>query len=309
EDERAALRPMAASLHEFARFSLRLFKDAVLGQSRWVEAILRGPYSLAVGQMGLVDARGAVALYDGTVRVVDCEGREIARFASTDYVGVIAEHVEPWTYLKFPHLRARGWRGFVEGPDSPLYAAGPLARLNVAETMATPEAEQARQELFATLGGRPSGALLANHWARLVEMLYAAERLIALVDDPELSSPEYRVLPDRITGEGVGIVEAMRGTLIHHYTCDEHGICTSANLIVGTTHNNAPIQMVTKKVASELIRPGVVPDAALLDRVEMAFRAFDPCYSCATHFLPGAMPLVARLHRGGRVVAELRRDG
>jgi len=309
EEERAGLQPMAASLMEFARFSVQLFKDAVLAQQRWVETILRGPYALAIGHMGLVDADGAVTFYDGMVRVVDCEGSEIARFAPADYARIIAEHVEPWTYLKFPYLRARGWRGFVEGPDSPVYGAGPLARLNVAEKMATPEAEGARQEMFATLGGRPSGAMLANHWARLVEMLYAAERLNALLDDPEVTSETFRVLPDRITGEGVGIVEAMRGTLIHHYTCDEQGICTGANLVVGTTHNNAPIQMVTKKVATALIRPGVTPDTALLDRIEMAFRAFDPCYSCATHSLPGAMPLVARLHRGGVVVAEIRRDG
>lgn len=309
EEDRARLKPMAAALLEFARFSVRLFKQAVLGQSRWVDAVLRGPYALAIGHLGLVDADGAVTFYDGTLRLVDCEGREIARFAPGEYADVIAEHVEPWTYLKFPFLRARGWRGFVEGPDSPLYGAGPLARLNVAERMATREAEEARQELFATLGGRPSGAMLGHHWARLVEMVFAAERLVALVADPELSSPEFRVLPDRITGEGVGVVEAMRGTLIHHYTCDDQGICTGANLIVGTTHNNAPIQMVTKKVATALIRPGVTPDAALLDRVEMAFRAFDPCYSCATHWLPGAMPLVARLHQRGRVVATLRRPG
>jgi F420-non-reducing hydrogenase large subunit len=125
--------------------------------------------------------------------------------------------------------------------------------------------------------------------------------------DPEITSDEFRILPERITGEGVGIVEAMRGTLTHHYTCDANGICTSANLIVGTTNNNGPIQMVTKKVAQSLIRPGIAPDQRIFNRIEMAFRAFDPCYSCATHALPGQMPLEIRVHRGGVLVETLRR--
>jgi F420-non-reducing hydrogenase large subunit len=142
---------------------------------------------------------------------------------------------------------------------------------------------------------------------RLVEMVQNAEMLERYCDDAEITSDRYRVVPTRITGEGVGIVEAMRGTLTHHYTCDANGICTSANLIVGTTNNNAPIQMVTKKVAQALIRPGQEPDAGILNMVEMAFRAFDPCYSCATHSLPGQMPLRARIYKGGRLYREFGR--
>ena len=118
---------------------------------------------------------------------------------------------------------------------------------------------------------------------------------------------QFRVIPQRVTGEGVGIVEAMRGTLTHHYTCDANGICTSANLIVGTTNNNAPIQMVTRKVAETLIQPGTDPDQGILNMIEMAFRAFDPCYSCATHSMPGQMPLRVRVRRGGEVTHEFRR--
>jgi F420-non-reducing hydrogenase large subunit len=154
--------------------------------------------------------------------------------------------------------------------------------------------------MFSTLGGHPCRALLANHWARLVEMVQNAEMLERYCADPEITSDAYRVVPQRITGEGVGIVEAMRGTLTHHYTCDENGICTSANLIVGTTNNNAPIQMVTKKAAQALIGPGKEPTPAILNMIEMAFRAFDPCYSCATHSLPGRMPLRVEIHKGGR---------
>jgi F420-non-reducing hydrogenase large subunit len=126
--------------------------------------------------------------------------------------------------------------------------------------------------------------------------------------DPEITSDQFRVIPRGITGEGIGIVEAMRGTLTHHYTCDDKGICTSANLIVGTTNNNAPIQMVTKKVARTLIQPGKDPDQGILNMVEMAFRAFDPCYSCATHSLPGKMPLIVRIHKGSEVCREFRRN-
>ena len=126
-------------------------------------------------------------------------------------------------------------------------------------------------------------------------------------DDPEITGDQFRVIPQQVTGEGIGIVEAMRGTLTHHYTCDANAICTSANLIVGTTNNNAPIQMVTRKVAETLIQPGTEPDQGILNMIEMAFRAFDPCYSCATHSMPGEMPLRVRVRRGGEVTHEFRR--
>jgi F420-non-reducing hydrogenase large subunit len=191
--------------------------------------------------------------------------------------------------------------------DSSLYTATPLARLNVADRMATPRAQEAFEEMFATLGKKPCQALLAAHWARLVEMVQNAETLQRYCADPEITGDAYRVVPRQITGEGVGIVEAMRGTLTHHYTCDAKGICTSANLIVGTTNNNAPIHMVTRKAAATLIKPGVEPTEGILNMIEMAFRAFDPCYSCATHSLPGQMPLEVVVHRTGVPDREFRR--
>jgi len=173
--------------------------------------------------------------------------------------------------------------------------------------MATPRAQAAFEEMFATLGGHPCKALLANHWARLVEMVQNAEMLERYCADPDITSDRYRLIPREITGTGIGIVEAMRGTLTHHYTCDPNGICTSANLIVGTTNNNAPIQMVTKKVAQALIAPGKEPDQGILNMIEMAFRAFDPCYSCATHSLPGQMPLEVRIYKGGELFRRFQR--
>ncbi len=301
------IRPMVRELASFAEFSLGLFRDVVLANAAYVDLILHGPYTLDVHSMGLVDERNAPNFYDGQVRVVDFEGKEICRYAPADYHHYVAEHVEPWTYLKFPYLKQRGWRGFKEGLDSSLYSATPLSRLNVADRMATPRAQEAYQEMFETLGGHPCKALLANHWARLVEMVQNVEMLERYCADPEITGDRYRVLPQRITGEGVGIVEAMRGTLTHHYTCDEKGLCTSANLIVGTTNNNAPIQMVTKKAAQALIKPGCEPNQGILNMIEMAFRAFDPCYSCATHSLPGQMPLRAEIYQGGRLYRAFER--
>ena len=307
KEELEKVKPMVEQLYDFAQFSLKLFKDVVLGNSQYVELILKGPYTLDVGSMGLVDENNAVNFYDGKVRVVDAEGKEICKYAPGEYFQHVAEHVESWTYLKFPYLRARGWKGFVEGSDSSIYMATPLARLNVADRMATPRAEEAYQEMFSTLGGKPCKALMAAHWARLVEMVQNAEMLKEYCDDPEITGESFRVVPKRITGEGVGIVEAMRGTLTHHYTCDPNGICMSANLIVGTTNNNAAIHMVTKKAAQYFIKPGKEPTEGILNMIEMAFRSFDPCYSCATHSLPGQMPLEVRIWKNGDLYRHFER--
>jgi F420-non-reducing hydrogenase large subunit len=307
-EELEEIRPLVVQLHDFTQFTLGLFREVVLGNPGYVDLILKGPFALDVHNMGLVDENNAPNFYDGKVRVVDFEGREICKYAPEEYADHVAEHVEPWTYLKFPYLKQRGWKGFVEGIDTSLYCATPLARLNVADRMATPKAQEAYEEMFRTLGQKPCRALLAQHWARLVEMVQNAEMLQRFCDDPEITGTRFRVVPQKITGSGVGIVEAMRGTLTHHYTCDEKGICTSANLIVGTTNNNAPIQMVVKKAARALIQPGKEITEGILNRLEMGFRAFDPCYSCATHTLPGQMPLEVRIYRRGALWRELKRN-
>ena len=219
----------------------------------------------------------------------------------------IAEHVEPWTYLKFPYLKNVGWKGFVDGIDSGVYMATPLSRLNASDGMATPLAQEQYEKFYATLGGKPVHQRLATHWARLIELLYAAERWIELVTDPEITSPNVHTRPTEIPTEGIGIVEAPRGTLTHHYWTDERGVVTKANLIVGTTNNYAPIQMSTHKAATSLIHDGNVNEG-LLNMVEMAFRAYDPCFGCATHSLPGQMPLQVTVRRSdGEPVADLKR--
>jgi len=157
--------------------------------------------------------------------------------------------------------------------------------------MATPLAQAEYERMYSTLGGKPVHATLATHWARVIELLYAAERLMELSLDREITGPNYRTIPTATPDEGVGIVEAPRGTLTHHYITDEHGIVQKVNLIVGTTNNNAAISMSIKKAAQGLIKGGKKISEGLLNKIEMAFRAYDPCFGCATHSLPGRMPL------------------
>src|SRR5574341_32698 len=275
---------------EFALWSLDIFGQIVLGNSAYVDLIVGGAYTQQTYYMGLVDERNHVNFYDGRVRVVDPNGKEFVKYAPADYTQHIAEHVEPYSYLKYPYLKAVGWKGFVDGIDSGMYAATPLSRLNAADGMATPKAQEAYEKLYATLGGKPVHHTLAAHWARLVELLYAAERMVELLEDDEITSPDVRTIPTETPTWGVGIVEAPRGTLTHHYETDEKGILTRVNLIVGTTNNYAPITLSIKKAAASLIHQGVVNDG-ILNMVEMAFRSYDPCFSCATHSLPGQMPL------------------
>ncbi len=157
--------------------------------------------------------------------------------------------------------------------------------------MATPLAQAEYERMYDVLGGKPVDHTLATHWARLIELLYAAEHWVELATDPDITGDEFRVLPTEIPTEGVGEVEAPRGTLTHHYWTDERGILTQVNLIVGTTNNNAPINMSVKKAAQGLIKKGTIITEGLLNTIEMAYRAYDPCMACATHTLPGQMPL------------------
>jgi F420-non-reducing hydrogenase large subunit len=284
---------------EFAEYTLGLFHKAVLGNPETL-ALMRGDtLRLETYSMGLVDAADRVNFYDGRVRVVDPTGREFARFAPGEYLDHVAERVEPWTYVKFPYLKRVGWKGFADGPASGIYRVAPLARLNASAGMATPRAQAEHDRLFDAMGGKPCPYTLAYHWARLVEMLYAAERLLELAEDPGLLDPHVRNLPSRTPAEGIGVVEAPRGTLLHHYRTDGEGILREANLIVGTQNNAAAIHMDVERAAKAFIRRGKVSEG-LLNRVEMAFRAYDPCFSCATHALPGAAPwrIEIRDHRG-----------
>ena len=235
---------------------------------------------------------------------MDPQGNEFVKYSPEQYLDVIAEHVEPWTYLKFPYLKRVGWKGFVTGVDSGVYQATPLSRLNAADGMATPLAQEAYEEFYQTLGGKPVHGTLAMHWARLIELLYAAERMVELATDPEITDPHVRNVPTEKPTEGVGIVEAPRGTLTHHFVTDERGIVQKANLIVGTTNNYAPISISVKKAAEAFVHNGNIQNEGMLNRVEMAFRAYDPCFGCATHSLMGQMPLVVNLRATDGQIVE-----
>jgi F420-non-reducing hydrogenase large subunit len=294
---------------EFSKFSLKIFDDIVLGNKDYVDLIVNGPYALKIHSMGLVDDNNKVNFYDGKVRVVDTEGKELCKYSPHEYQDFVEERVEPWSYLKFPYLKKKGWNGFNEGRDSGVYHATPLSRLNASDGMATPLAQKEFERMYDTLGGKPVHSTLAMHWARLVELLYSAERCLELAEDSVITGKDLRNLPEKVIGEGVGIVEAQRGTLTHHYWTDNKGIVTKVNIIVGTTNNNAAICMSLKKAAQNIIKKGVEVSDGILNMIEMAFRAYDPCFSCATHSLPGEMPLIVNFrNQKGEKIRSIKRD-
>ncbi len=294
EEERQEIEKMAESSVQFAKFSLKLFDDIVLKNKTYLDMILSDPYTLKTYYMGLVDQNNKVNFYDGKVRVVDPQGKEFVKFSSSEYLDVIEEHVEPWTYAKLPYLKKVGWKGLVDGSANGVYRVGPLARLNVSEGMATPLAQQEFERMYEILGGKPVHSTLAFHWARLIELLYAAERALELSRDDEIRSKDLRNSPGS-PGEGVGIIEAARGTLIHHYQLDEEALVKKVNLIVATTNNHPAICMSIRDAAKGLIHGGEV-NQGILNMVEMAFRAYDPCWACATHFAIGQMPLELEIY-------------
>ena len=205
----------------------------------------------------------------------------------------------------------------MDGAESGVYSATPLARLNVSDCLATRHAQEQFQRFYETFGAKkvagryqPVHHRLATHWARLIELIYAAERMKQLATDPEITSPEIRNIPQRVAGNGVGCVEAPRGTPTHHYVTDDRAVLKQVNLVVGTTNNYAAMSMSIKRAAEKFIHTHDVVEEGLLNRVEMAFRLYDPCLSCATHSLPGSMPLVVQIKNPrGEIVKPLRRDG
>ena len=280
------IRKMAENMVNFSKYTLNLFDDIVLKNQKNMDMIFSENFVLKTYYMGTVDEKNRVNFYDGNIRIVNPEGIEVAKFSDVDYQKYIEEQVEPWTYLKFPYLKKIGWKGLVEGKESGVYSAYPLSRFNAAEGMATPLAQEEYEKMFKSLGGKPVHYILAAHWARLIEMMYAAERTLELINDPEITDKNIRPVVTTTPAEGVGHVEAPRGTLIHHYLTDEKGIIKKVNLIVGTTNNYAPMNISIKKAAKSVIKNGKVSESSL-NKIEMALRAYDPCMACATHTWSG----------------------
>ena len=236
--------------------------------------------------MGMVAPDGSLDLYDGALRARDADGRIL--FDQVDYQtydSLIMEEVKPWTYMKFPYLAALG-------PERGWYRVGPLARVQNCDSIPSPFADQERRTLLAYAGERPMHATLGYHWARMIEMLFAAETIKDLLHDDDIEGDELMVSGAR-RREGVGVIEAPRGTLFHHYQVGDDDLVTMANLIVSTTNNNQAMNAAVREVARRYL-DGRELTEGLLNHIEVAIRAYDPCLSCATHAL-GRMPLEVRL--------------
>ncbi|MHC4134407.1 MAG: Ni/Fe hydrogenase subunit alpha [Planctomycetota bacterium] len=282
--DREALLPMAGEALELAKFSIAFAKENIF--PKYVDAV-KTLGVITSGFLGTVSDDGALDLYDGKLRLMGADGSH-EDFASEDYTDHIGEHVEPWTYLKFPYAKQKGPFELEDNAPS-LYRVNSLARMNVADHITTPLA-QAELEGFRENFGRPAQLTLLYHWARLIELLYNAEVVLELLNDPEITSRDTRVPVTPRAARGVGVVEAPRGTLIHDYTTDEDGMLTHVNLVVATCQNNSAINLSVKQAAQALIKNGEY-DQGTLNTVEMAIRAYDPCLSCATHGLDGRLPV------------------
>ena len=294
EEEQAEIRSMATSCLEFAKTTLAVFHEVLLKDDTYKRFISEQAQMLPTYYMGLVDEDGSPNFYDGEVRIVGPDGSLFAQVPAAEILDHIAERTEPWTYVKIPYLKNVGWKGFVPGADSGIYRVGPLARVNVCSQIGTPLAQEQYEKYLDYFGGGPVHATFAYHWARLIEMLSAAERVLELVESPNLMTGSLRS-PLGEPGEGVGVIEAARGVLIHHYKLDDRGRIDHANLVVATTHNVAGISLSIKEMAKAVVKDGNVEEG-VLNLVEMAFRNYDPCLACATHALPGEMPLVVQVH-------------
>jgi len=308
EEERQQILKWSDELIELGQLTLKVFGDVVLQNPQYMDLVTGDMYKVEVGYMGSVDEEGRITYYDGLQKVIDADGNEVGTFKGKEYLDFISERVQPWSYLKFPYQKkVGGWKGIQDGSGTSLYSVGPLARFNVGKGMDTPLAQEAFEQFFEAFNERPVHYIQAYHWARAIELLNAAEKLKALAEDPEITSPDTVAELGEVTGEGVGIIEAPRGTLIHHYQTDEKGIVTNANLIVATTHNNGPINIAVKKAAKHFIKEGKV-DEGILNYVEMAFRPYDLCLACATHTVTGgSVPLELNVYTSdGKLYRQLR---
>jgi len=299
KEEIDKVKDMAKECLDFATFAIDFAKKEIF--PKYLDAV-KTLAKIETGFLGTVKD-GALNLYDGNFRMMTPDGK-YEDFPVEKYLDYIGEHVEPWSYLKFPYYKKVGQ--FSMALDNPvgIYRTNALARINVCDRIPTPLAQKELEEFRAQFG-RPAQLTLLYHWARLIETVYSAERAMELLNDPEITDPNTRKAVTPRAGCGVGSVEAPRGTLIHDYETDEKGIVTNCNIIVGTTHNNAPINMSVKRTAIDLIKNGAY-DQGLLNKVEMTIRAYDPCLSCATHELDGRIGVkIDILDASGEKVATL----
>ncbi len=267
---------------EFALLTLKIFHENIFENKKYKELFNKDFFIHKTYYMGLVDNDNRVNFYEGKIRIVDPDGYEIEKIEADDYIHIIKEKVVPDSYMKNLYLAKIGWNGLTDGKKSGIYRVGPLARLNVADKMATELAQKEYEKMFYKIGPKPVHNTLAYHWARLIEALYAAERMVQLTSDPMITEKKVRNLGGTLKKKGIGVCEAPRGTLIHDYETDDNAIIRKVKMIVATQNNAAAICMSVEKAAKGLIRKGHATKD-ILNRVEMAYRAYDPCLACATH--------------------------
>jgi NAD-reducing hydrogenase large subunit len=267
----------------WSRGALGLARDYTLANLEKVA----GFGSFPSNHLSIVRPDGAYDIYDGGLRAQDAQGKRIIDHVDNQrYLDHIAEEVRPWSYMKFPFLRALG-------PEKGWYRVGPLARVNNCDSFDTPEAEAARQEFFRHVGARPCNVTMAYHWARMIELVHSIEKIQQLLHDADLQGTELVAKGDR-RDEAVGIIEAPRGTLFHHYRINGNDQVVMANLIVSTTSNNEPMNQAVQRVAQDHLSGQPEITEGMLNHIEVAIRAYDPCLSCATHAM-GQMPLTVEL--------------
>jgi F420-non-reducing hydrogenase large subunit len=299
-EERDKMLPMAEEVLEFAKFGLDMAKKDIF--PKYMDTI-KTLGVIKTGFLGTVTKDGTLDLYDGMLRMMQSDGT-YEDFSCDKYTDYISEHIEPWTYLKFPYMKKAGKLSMDLDNPVGVYRTNTLARMNVCDRIRTPLAQKEFEEFRSTFG-RPAQFTLAYNWARLIELLYNAEYAVQLLKDPDITSKDIRVPVKPRAARGIACIEAPRGTLIHDYETDADGMVTNCNLIVGTTHNNAPINMSVKQAAMSTIKGGKY-DQGLLNMVEMAIRAYDPCLSCATHQLDGRLPVkITILNPEGETVGEV----
>jgi len=306
EEKVKEIQKLADDCLELGKQSVELFKEVVLKNPEYSQLLKNENFNVVTNYMGTVDEKGKIAYYEGTKVIIDPEGNRIGEFEGKEYLNYFAERTIPWSYAKFPYLKTVGWKGFADGTGTPFCSVGPLARLNVSEGYSTPLAQKAYEEMVDFFGGKPIYNIFAYHWARAIEILNHAEIVKELSQDPEITNPNTCKPVGEVSGEGVGIIEAPRGTLIHHYWTDENGMVTDANMIVPTTFNNGSIQMAVKKAAKFFLSDGKY-DESKLNLIEMAHRPYDLCLACATHAFPGHNPFELNIYsHNGKLIKRIR---
>lgn len=297
EEGRSWIRDRLPESRATAEHALGLFKRLLDQFQDEVQAFGNFPSLF----MGLVSRNGEWEHYDGVLRFKDSEGNIVADNLSEDnYKDFIGEAVENWSYLKFPYYKPMGY------PEG-MYRVGPLARLNVCDRIGTPDADRELQEMRDRAGGKAVTSSFFYHYARLVEIIAAIAKIEQLLDDPDIVSPRTRSVANINSLEGIGVSEAPRGTLFHHYQVDENGLIKKVNLIIATGQNNLAMNKTVTQIAKHYIKGNEIPEG-MLNRVEAGIRAFDPCLSCSTH-AAGQMPLhVQLIAADGTVINEVYRN-